>query len=60
MFSLMNCFIGTIPGSVAETSALAALLASRLLIWTGIGSWRIISSFMWRGLVMGVIFNCFP
>ena len=57
MFSLMNCFIGTIPGSVAETSALAALIGAAILIWTGIGSWRIISSFIVGGLVMGVIFN---
>ena len=57
MFSLMNCFIGTIPGSVAETSALAALIGAAILIWTGIGSWRIISSFLVGGLVMGVIFN---
>lgn len=57
MFSLMNCFIGTIPGSVAETSALAALIGAAILIWTGIGSWRIISSFIVGGLVMGLIFN---
>ena len=57
MFSLMNCFIGTIPGSVAETSALAALIGAAILIWTGIGSWRIISSFIVGGLVMGVIFT---
>ena len=57
MFSLMNCFIGNIPGSVAETSALAALIGAAILIWTGIGSWRIISSFIVGGLVMGVIFN---
>ena len=57
MFSLMNCFIGTIPGSVAETSALAALIGAAILIWTGIGSWRIISSFIVGGFVMGVIFN---
>ena len=57
MFSLINCFIGTIPGSVAETSALAALIGAAILIWTGIGSWRIISSFIAGGLVMGVIFN---
>ena len=53
----MNCFIGTIPGSVAETSALAALVGAAILIWTGIGSWRIISSFIVGGLVMGAIFN---
>ena len=57
IFSFLNCFIGTIPGSVAETSALAALIGAVILIWTGIGSWRIISSFVAGGLVMGVIFN---
>lgn len=57
MFSMMNCFIGNIPGSVAETSALAALIGAAILIWTGIGSWRIISSFIVGGLAMGAIFN---
>ena len=57
MFSLSNCFLGLIPGSVGETSALACLIGAAILIWTGIGSWRIISSFIVGGLVMGVIFN---
>ena len=41
MFSLTNSFLGLIPGSVGETSALAILLGAALLIWTGIGSWKI-------------------
>ncbi len=57
MFSLSNCFLGLIPGSVGETSALACLLGAAVLIWTGIGSWRIIASFLGGGLVMGFLFN---
>jgi Na+-transporting NADH:ubiquinone oxidoreductase subunit B len=57
MFSFMNSFIGIIPGSIGETSALAILLGAAILIWTGIGSWKVMSSFLVGGLVMGGIFN---
>ena len=59
MFSFSNCLIGTIPGSIGETSALACLIGAALLIWTGIASWRIIGSFLAGGLVMGALFNVF-
>jgi Na+-transporting NADH:ubiquinone oxidoreductase subunit B len=39
-----DAFIGLIPGSMGETSALACLAGAALLIVTGIGSWRIIVS----------------
>ncbi len=57
MFSMQNAFLGLVPGSIGETSALAILLGAVLLIWTGIGSWRIMLSFLVGGLVMGAIFN---
>jgi Na+-transporting NADH:ubiquinone oxidoreductase subunit B len=57
MFSFMNSLIGVIPGSIGETSALAILLGAAILIWTGIGSWKVMSSFLVGGLVMGGIFN---
>lgn len=41
-FSFMDAFLGLIPGSMGETSTLAALLGAIYLIATGIGSWRII------------------
>ena len=44
-----NCFIGNIHGSMGETSALACLLGAAFLIFTRIGSWRIMA-----GLVMGM------
>jgi len=37
-----QAFIGSIPGSMGETSALAVLLGAAFLIYTGIASWRII------------------
>ena len=39
-------FIGLIPGSMGETSTLACLIGAALLIYTGIGSWRIMASML--------------
>jgi Na+-transporting NADH:ubiquinone oxidoreductase subunit B len=52
-------FIGTIPGSIGETSTLACLIGAAILIYTGIGSWRIILSVFVGGFVMATIFNFF-
>lgn len=54
-----SAFLGTIPGSIGETSTLAILLGAALLIYTGIGSWRIMLSGVLGGLVMSLIFNAF-
>ncbi|MEM9173654.1 MAG: NADH:ubiquinone reductase (Na(+)-transporting) subunit B [Myxococcota bacterium] len=48
--SWMDAFLGFVPGSMGETSTLAALLGAGLLIWTGIGSWRTMA-----GVVAGTI-----
>ena len=37
----MAAFLGTIPGSMGETSTLACLIGAGLLVITGVGSWRI-------------------
>jgi len=58
-YSLMNSFLGFIPGSLGETSALAILLGAAFLIYTGVGSWRIMLSMFLGGLFMGYIFNAF-
>jgi Na+-transporting NADH:ubiquinone oxidoreductase subunit B len=42
--TFMDAFLGFIPGSMGETSALACLIGAVVLIVTGIGSWRIILS----------------
>lgn len=55
--SFMDMFIGTIPGSVGETSTLAILLGALILVVTGIGSWKIIVSVFAGGLGMGFLLN---
>ena len=54
-----DMFIGLMPGSVGETSVLAILIGALILLFTGIGSWRIMLSTLVGGVVMGLIFNAF-
>jgi len=54
-----DMFLGTIPGSIGETSTLAILLGAMILILTGIGSWKIILSVFAGGTVMGLLLNAF-
>ncbi|MDG1238232.1 MAG: NADH:ubiquinone reductase (Na(+)-transporting) subunit B [Flavobacteriales bacterium] len=56
-YSLMDSFLGFIPGSVGETSALMCLIGAGILLWTGIASWRVISSFFIGGFIMASILN---
>ncbi len=53
----MDMFIGYIPGSIGETSTLAILIGALVLIFTGVASWRIMTSVAVGGLFMGLIFN---
>ena len=57
--SNLDAFLGFIPGSVGETSKLAILIGAFILIYTGVGSWKIIVSVFAGGLSMGLIFNAF-
>ncbi|UCG27240.1 MAG: NADH:ubiquinone reductase (Na(+)-transporting) subunit B [Bacteroidales bacterium] len=54
-----DMFLGTIPGSIGETSTIAILIGAVILIFTGIGSWKIITSVFAGGLAMGFILNLF-
>ncbi len=56
-YSVWEMFVGLIPGSVGETSAVLILLGGLFLIFTKIGSWRIMLSAVAGALVMGLIFN---
>lgn len=49
-WSWTDAFIGLIPGSLGETSALACLLGGAFLLITGIASWRVM-----LGVCLGVI-----
>ncbi|NLN31155.1 MAG: NADH:ubiquinone reductase (Na(+)-transporting) subunit B, partial [Bacteroidales bacterium] len=59
MPSFMEMFIGTIPGSVGETSVPAILIGALILIITGIGSWKIMLSMFGGGLTMALLLNAF-
>ena len=57
VYSLSDMFYGYIPGSVGETSKLLIIIGALILIYTKIGSWRIILSTLIGALSMGLIFN---
>lgn len=56
-YSVSDSFFGMIPGSIGETSTLACLIGAALLVFTGVGSLRIIASFFAGGLIMGLLMN---
>ncbi len=53
----MAAFLGTIQGSLGETSALACLLGGLFLIYTGIASWRIIAGVFAGMVATALLFN---
>lgn len=55
--SPMEMFIGTIPGSIGETSTLLIIVGALILLGTGVASWRIMFSTIIGALVMGGLFN---
>ena len=55
--SMMEMFIGTIPGSVGETSKIAILLGALFLIVTGVASLRIILSTFVGAAALGLLFT---
>lgn len=57
--SVADMFFGFIPGSIGETSVLMILIGAAILIYTGIGSLRIMLSVVIGGWFMGLIFNLF-
>lgn len=56
-YSVMEMFIGFIPGSIAETSTLMVLIGAAILIYTGVGSWRIMVGSIIGAAVTGFLFN---
>lgn len=57
--STLDAFIGTIPGSIGETSTLAILIGAALLLLTKVASWRIMLSVFAGGAVMSAIVAAF-
>jgi len=59
-FTLWNMTLGTIPGCIGSTSAIAILLGMGFLILTGIASWRVMLSGIIGCIALGVLFNALP
>lgn len=55
--SWWDAFVGTIPGSMGETSALAALIGCVLLLVTRIASWRTMLGVTLGTLALALLFN---
>lgn len=59
-FSLLNLFLGFVPGSVGETSALCCLLGAGLLIITRIANYRIIVGGILGVVITSLLFYLLP
>lgn len=57
--TLIDMFLGFIPGSWGETSTLCILIGAIILLATGIASWRIIISAIFGGTLMSTIAHVF-
>ncbi len=55
--SVIDMFMGYIPGSVGETSVVMILIGAALLLFTGIASWRIMLSTLIGGSLAAFLFN---
>ena len=55
--SWMDAFMGTIPGSVGETSTLAIFIGGAILLATRIASWRIVTGVFLGMFALSTLFN---
>jgi Na+-transporting NADH:ubiquinone oxidoreductase subunit B len=55
--SWMDAFIGFIPGSMGETSALACLMGAGILVATRVGSWRTMVGVVIGTVAMALVLN---
>jgi Na+-transporting NADH:ubiquinone oxidoreductase subunit B len=56
----MSAFLGSMPGSVGETSTLAILIAGAALCLTRIASWRVMAGVMLGMVLTSSLFNILP
>ena len=55
--SWMSAFLGTIPGSIGETSTLIILVMGCILMISKIASWRIVSGVLFGMIAMSLLLN---
>ena len=56
-WSWMEAFLGSIPGSIGETSTLAIFIGGVLLLITRVASWRIMAGVMLGMIGLSTLFN---
>lgn len=54
-YTLLDCFVGTIPGAVGETSTIACLIGLAILLGMGIASWRVVLSMFVGGMGLAAL-----
>jgi len=59
-FGWGEAFVGSIPGSMGETSTLACVLGAGFLLLTGIASWRVMAAMLLGGVVAATAFWLSP
>jgi Na+-transporting NADH:ubiquinone oxidoreductase subunit B len=57
IYSFWNMFMGVMPGCIGETSTLMCLIGAAILVFTGVGSWRIIISVFAGAYGLGLLLN---
>ena len=55
--SMLDMFIGNIPGSIGETSKIAILIGAAILLVTQVASWRIMLSTIAGGYITAALLN---
>lgn len=55
--TILDGFLGLIPGSIGETSTVAILIGAVILLTTGIASWKTMFSVFAGGALMALVFN---
>jgi Na+-transporting NADH:ubiquinone oxidoreductase subunit B len=55
--TVFDMVLGAIPGSIGETSIIAIMLGALIILYTGVGSWKIMLSVFAGGLTMGIVLN---
>jgi len=56
-YSFMDLVVGFMPGSIGETSVLMILIGALILIFTGVGSWKVMVSVFGGAYLMGLLMN---
>ena len=55
--NVWDWIVGTIPGSIGETSVIAIAIGAAIMLFAGVASWRVMLSVFAGGWLMGLLFN---